>query len=486
MTETQAEPQVEQPPVGEQTEVVAAEETADMSSMAAYEDSFKQIKPGQLLTGTVLRVDAQGAFIDVGYKSEGFVPAHELSHQKDVAADTVVKVGDKIDVVLLKLEGAEGTLKLSKRRADMESAWIRVIRALESGDLLTATCTEQVKGGLIVDLGLRGFVPASQVDLRPVHDLAAFVGEQLDLKVLEVDQAKRKVVLSRKKALEETRNKNKGEALSKIEEGKIITGTVARLTKFGAFVNLGGVDGLIHLSELSWKRIKQPGDVVSIGQQVDVRVLSVSPENERVSLSLKQAMPDPWTAAIESFKVGQVVNGRVARMAKNYLFVEIADAVDGLVPVGEITDQRHQRPMELLTIDQEVKVKILELRPESRRILLSIKQASETSGHHQHQRQDSVTSSRNDGPSGFSIGDRIPEHLRHLLSGGDKKAAAPAEKAPKAKPAKEAPVAEAPVADAAPVAEVPVADAAPVAEVPVAEAAPVTEAPAAVEPATEA
>lgn len=398
------------------------EENVSMADMAGYEDSFKQLKPGQFMSGTVLRVDAQGAYIDVGYKSEGYVPAHELSHQKDVPADSVVNVGDKIDVVLLKVEGPEGTLKLSKRRADMEGAWIRVIRAMETGETLTATCTEQVKGGLIVDLGLRGFVPASQVDLRPVHDLSDFVGESLELKVLEVDQAKRKVVLSRKKALEESKAKNKSVALSKIEEGQIVTGTVARLTKFGAFVNLGGVDGLIHVSELSYKRIKQPSDVVKPGDVVDVRVLSVNSENDRISLSLKQAKADPWTAGTADLKVGQVVDGKVARMAKNYLFVEVAEAVDGLVPVGEITDQRHPRPMELLTVGQDVKVKILELKHDSRRILLSIKQASESSGHsHGSSRHES---SRNDGPSGFTIGDRIPEHLKHLLKGESDSASA--------------------------------------------------------------
>ena len=239
-----------------------------MANMEAYEESFKELKPGQFLSGRVVRVDADGVLVDVGYKSEGHIPSSELSHRKDAGPEELVKVGDQIDVVVLRVEGAEGQLKLSKRRADLEAAWIRVLRAHEQGETITATCTEQVKGGLIVDLGLRGFIPASHVDMRPVHDLSDYVGESLELKVLEVDQARRKVVLSRKKALEEERSKMKDKTMGQIDEGQILTGTVARLTNFGAFINLGGVDGLVHLSELAWKRIKHPNEVVKVGDKV--------------------------------------------------------------------------------------------------------------------------------------------------------------------------------------------------------------------------
>lgn len=395
-------------------EPAAAAEAGEesMAQMEAYEDSFKEMKPGQFLSGRVVRVDSEGVMVDVGYKSEGHIPISELSHRKDAGPEELVKVGDQIDVVVLKVEGAEGTLRLSKRRADLEAAWIRVLRAHEHNETITATCTEQVKGGLIVDLGLRGFIPASHVDMRPVHDLSDYVGESLELKVLEVDQARRKVVLSRKKALEEERGKMKDKTMGQIEEGQILQGTVARLTNFGAFINLGGVDGLVHLSELAWKRIKHPNEVVKVGDKVEVRVLSVNPEKERISLSLKQARPDPWTVAAESLRVNEIISGRISKMAKNYLFVEIAEGVEGLVPVSEITDQRTNRPLDAFKVDQEVKVKVLEVRPESRRILLSIKQ-----GDPDYQpRNESLVSSKGDGSSGFTIGDRIPDHLKHLLA----------------------------------------------------------------------
>jgi 4-hydroxy-3-methylbut-2-enyl diphosphate reductase len=413
-------------PTATATEVAAAPAAAaapaegggddSMAQMEAYEDSFKELKPGQFLSGRVVRVDAEGVLVDVGYKSEGHIPISELSHRKDAGPEELVKVGDQIDVVVLKVEGAEGSLRLSKRRADLEAAWIKVLRAHEHGEIITATCTEQVKGGLIVDLGLRGFIPASHVDMRPVHDLSDYVGESLELKVLEVDQARRKVVLLRKKALEEERSKMKDKTMGQIEEGQILSGTVARLTNFGAFINLGGVDGLVHLSELAWKRIKHPNEVVKVGDKVEVRVLSVNPEKERISLSLKQARPDPWTVAAESLAVNQIIPGRVSKLAKNYLFVEIADGVEGLVPVSELTDQRVQRPLDQFKVDQEVKVKVLEVRPESRRILLSIKQGSDD---YQPRHESVVSSKGGDGSSGFTIGDRIPDHLKHLLAGGE-------------------------------------------------------------------
>ena len=396
---------------------VTAEGADDsMAQMEAYEDSFKELKPGQFLSGRVVRVDSEGVLVDVGYKSEGHIPISELSHRKDAGPEDLVKVGDQIDVVVLKVEGAEGSLRLSKRRADLEAAWIRVLRAHEQGEIITATCTEQVKGGLIVDLGLRGFIPASHVDMRPVHDLSDYVGESLELKVLEVDQARRKVVLSRKKALEEERSKMKDKTMGQIEEGQILSGTVARLTNFGAFINLGGVDGLVHLSELAWKRIKHPNEVVKVGDKVEVRVLSVNPEKERISLSLKQARPDPWMVAAESRKVNEIIGGRVSKLAKNYLFVEIADGVEGLVPVSELTDQRVNRPLDQFKVDQEVKVKVLEVRPESRRILLSIRQGADD---YQPRNESVVSSKGGDGSSGFTIGDRIPDHLKHLLAQGE-------------------------------------------------------------------
>lgn len=419
--QTTEEVNQEEVPGTDASEATEAMETMEsMESLMAQQDAMDEaFKPGQLLSGKVVRIDSEGVLVDVGYKTEGLIPLHQLSHRKDVSPDEIVKVGEQIDVTVTRVEGAEGILVLSKKRADIESAWFRVIKAQETDEILTATCTEQVKGGLIVDLGLRGFVPASHVDLRPVHDLSDYVGESLELKVLEIDKPRRKVVLSRKKALEELRGKMRENTMAALEEGQIVGGVVARLTNFGAFINLGGADGLVHISELSWKRIKHPNEVVRVGEKVDVRVLNVSPDRDRISLSLRQARPDPWTTAVENLKVNDIVDGKVSKLAKNYVFVEIAEGVEGLVPVSELADHRVTKPSEYFKPEQEVKVKILEIRPESRRILLSIRQASGTGGsgggggHHQ-----ASGSSRGDANLGFSIGDRLQGQFQQFLNTG--------------------------------------------------------------------
>jgi len=373
-----------------------------MAAFEAYEESFKSISPGEFLTGRVVRVDSEGVLVDVGYKTEGLVPISQLTHRRDVPADEIVKVGEEIDVVVQRVDESEGTLVLSKKRADLESAWRRVLKAHETGETLTATCTEQVKGGLIVDLGLRGFVPASHVDVRPVHDLSDFVGEVLPLKVLEVDRGRRKVVLSRKKAVEEDRQKMKDQTLADLAEGQVLSGSVARLTNFGAFVNLGGVDGLVHISELSWKRIKHPSEVVQPGQAVEVLVLKVDPKRERISLSLRQARPDPWLTIEEQYKVGDVVAGRVTKLAKNYAFVELQEGVEGLVPLRELADYRVSRPEEVLQPDQELEVRVIELSADSRRMVLSVRQVAAMIPEGQARQRHSESNS-----GGFTIGDLL-------------------------------------------------------------------------------
>lgn len=373
-----------------------------MAAFEAYEESFKSISPGEFLTGRVVRVDSEGVLVDVGYKTEGLVPLSQLTHRRDVPADEIVKVGEEIDVVVQRVDESEGTLVLSKKRADLESAWRRVLKAHETGETLTATCTEQVKGGLIVDLGLRGFVPASHVDVRPVHDLSDFVGEVLPLKVLEVDRGRRKVVLSRKKAVEEDRQKMKDQTLADLAEGQVLSGSVARLTNFGAFVNLGGVDGLVHISELSWKRIKHPSEVVQPGQAVEVLVLKVDRKRERISLSLRQARPDPWLTIEEQYKVGDVVTGRVTKLAKNYAFVELQEGVEGLVPLRELADHRVSRPEEVLQPDQELEVRVIELNADSRRMVLSVRQVAAMMPEGQGRSRHSESNS-----GGFTIGDLL-------------------------------------------------------------------------------
>lgn len=442
-----------------------AEETMEsMEALMAQQDAMDEaFKPGALLTGKVVRIDSEGVLVDVGYKTEGLIPLHQLSHRKDVDPNEIVKVGEQIDVTVTRVEGQEGTLILSKKRADLEGAWIRVIKAHETGEILTATCTEQVKGGLIVDLGLRGFVPASHVDLRPVHDLSDYVGESLELKVLEIDKPRRKVVLSRKKALEELRGKMREDTMKDLAEGQIVSGSVARLTNFGAFVNLGGADGLVHISELSWKRIKHPSEVVRVGEKVDVRVLSISPERDRISLSLRQARPDPWTTAVENLKTNDIIPGKVSKIAKNYVFVEIAEGVEGLVPISELADFRVTKPADVFKTDQEVKVKVLEIRPESRRILLSIRQAMPGGGGGGGYRGDMGMTSRGEANLGNSIGDRLSGQLKQFLK---QPAENESDDAPTEKPARREKKEAAQAAEAAPEASAdqPAAESAPAAE----------------------
>ena len=421
MTEAQptesTETAQEEPAAAAAPQEPAAQEEAPAESMEslmashdAYEESFRALKRGEFLTGRVIQINDDGAMVDVGYKTEGFIPLSQLTHRKDVPPGELLEVGQDVKVVVLKVNHAEGQVLLSKRQADVESAWFTILEAHQNGEILESTCVEQVKGGLIVDIGLRGFVPASHVDLRPVSDLSDYVGEVMKLKVLEVDQKRRKVVLSRKKALEEERDRLKEATLSELAEGQIVSGEVARLTNFGAFVNLGGVDGLVHISEMSWKRIKHPSEVVRVGEQVDVRVLGVDRNKERISLSLKQARPDPWQDLETKFAIGTVVQGKVTKLAKNYAFVEVTDGIEGLVPLSELSEFRVSKSSDVLTVGQEVKVRVIDLKPDQRRMTLSVRQAEAGIS------PNVTSSSSSTQGGGFTIGDRLPDSLKQMLA----------------------------------------------------------------------
>ena len=347
-------------------------EVASMADMESYENSFKQIRVGEYVKGKIEKIDNEGITVDLGGKTDGFVPAAEITDFDPSASD--LKVGDEINVVVLQRKGGvEGEFILSKKRADKEFAWKRILEAYEKKEPITATCTEAVKGGVIVDIGTRGFVPASQLDVRPVKDLTEFIGDELKLKIIELDPQKKRVVLSRKDIIIEDKKKAKEEIMSRIKEGEIIQGTVARLTNFGAFVNLGGIDGLIHISEMSWKRINHPSDIVSAGDKVDVLVLKVDLDKDKIALSLRQAKPDPWLVVDEKFPVGSIVSGKVTKLAKKYAFVELMEGIEGLVPIHEIANERIGVPEDVLKVGQEVNVKVLEVKSKDRRMTLSIK-----------------------------------------------------------------------------------------------------------------
>ncbi len=390
--------------MSEQTgaDVSVQNETASMAELESYENSFKNIKVGDYVKGRIEKIDNEGITVNLGGKTDGIVPATEISEFNSAPAD--FQVGDEIDVVVLKRKGgAEGEYILSKKKADRELGWKRVIEAFEKGETITATCTDAVKGGIIVDIGVRGFVPASQVDVRPVKDLSELVGEELKLKIIELDSQKKKVVLSRKEIIIEEKNKAKAEIIGKIHEGDIIQGEVARLTNFGAFVNLGGIDGLIHISEMSWKRINHPSDVISVGEHVNVLVLKVDAEKDKIALSLRQAKPDPWLVAEEKFPVNSTVEGKITKLAKKYVFVELMDGIEGLIPISEISNERISSPEDVLKLGQTVTVKVLEVKGKDRRMLLSMKAANPEKPRSQKSKND-YAEYMSDKPSSATIG----------------------------------------------------------------------------------
>ncbi|MGA8039863.1 MAG: 30S ribosomal protein S1 [Acidimicrobiia bacterium] len=342
----------------------------------AIEATVLEFKEGDIVEWTVVSVDADGAMVDIGYKSEGLIPTRELSIRNNVDPKDAVAVGDRVEAVVLNKEDDEGRLILSKKRAMYERAWGRIQEVANEGGTVEGTVIEVVKGGLIVDIGLRGFLPASLVDLRRVRDLDPFIGETIIAKVIELDRARNNVVLSRRAYLEEAQAEERNAFLDGLEEGEVREGVVSSVVNFGAFVDLGGMDGLVHVSELSWQHVNHPGELVKVGDKVTVKVLEVDRERERISLSIRQTSDDPWDVFARDNEVGDVVDGVVTKTVPFGAFVSVSDGVEGLVHVSEIAIHRVESPELELSIGQPVRVKITEKDDERRRISLSIKQAS--------------------------------------------------------------------------------------------------------------
>nr|WP_245301890.1 30S ribosomal protein S1 [Symbiobacterium terraclitae] len=332
-----------------------------------------------MVTGQVVRVSEDSIMVDVGYKSEGIIPLNELSHRPLRSAEEAgLKVGDEVQVVVLSVDAkGEGGLRISKRRADERLAWAEIERKFESGEVIEAEVTEAVKGGLVVDLGLRAFLPASQVDRGFVADLSKFVGQKIRAKIIELDPHKGRVILSRKQVIEAEREARRKAFWESVEEGAVLEGTVKSLTDFGAFIDLGGVDGLLHISEMSYGRIKHPSQVLKEGEQIKVKVLRLDREKGKVSLGLKQVLPDPWESVAERYPEGSIVEGTVARLATFGAFVELEPGVDGLIHISQLADRRINNPGEVVSIGQQVKVKVVGVDAENRRISLSLRAAEE-------------------------------------------------------------------------------------------------------------
>jgi len=342
-----------------------------------YESTFPTINEGEVVHGVIVRVDKDEVLVDIGYKSEGVIPVSELSIRRNVNPADEVSVGEEIDALVMTKEDAEGRLLLSKKRARFELAWKAIEAAAESGEPVNGRVIEVVKGGLILDLGVRGFLPASLVDIRRVQDLDEFMSQELRCKVIELNRSRNNVVLSRRAVLEDERKEMRQAILDRLNPGDVVEGTISNIVDFGAFVDLEGMDGLIHISELSWSHVNHPSEVLEIGQTVEVKVLDIDRERQRISLGLKQTQSDPWQQVLDHYGENDVVEGRVTKVVTFGAFVEILPGVEGLVHISELANHHVESPREVVSQGDPVNVLVLEIDGERRRLSLSLKRVQE-------------------------------------------------------------------------------------------------------------
>lgn len=461
-----------------------------------YDANFRDVTEGEVVTGIVVRIDNDEVLVDIGYKSEGVIPANELSIRRNVNPRDEVELAEEVDALVLTKEDADGRLILSKKRARFEKAWRRIEAAAEAGEVVTGRVIEVVKGGLILDLGVRGFLPASLVDIRRVQDLLEFLDTDIQCKVIELNRSRNNVVLSRRAVLEEERREVRQRILDHLNVGDVVEGTISNIVEFGAFVDLEGIDGLIHISELSWSHVNHPSEVIEIGQTVNVKVLDIDRDRQRISLGLKQTREDPWQKVLNEYAVNDELEGTVTKVVTFGAFVELFPGVEGLVHISELSWQHVENPREVVNPGDTTKVQLIEVDPERRRISLSIKrtteQPAETIGEDFVPIDGSGEGLDLDDNSGTSMGAALREAARRAreasgdeveegaIDGGDADAIAddapaaeaateaPAEDAAAEAPAEDAPVEEAAAEEAAaPAAE---ADAAAEDEAPAAEA----------------
>ena len=370
------------PPLSEiqNSSIFALDDISDEEMNNLIDGTVTDFDEGDLVTGTVVKIERDEVLLDIGYKSEGVIPSRELSIRKDVNPADVVAMNDEIEALVLQKEDKEGRLVLSKKRAEYERAWNAVEEKFNSGETVEGEVIEVVKGGLILDIGLRGFLPASLVDLRRVKDLNAYMGTRIEARVIEMDRNRNNVVLSRRVVLEEARKAERQEILSKLKVGMRLKGTVSSIVDFGAFVDLGGIDGLVHISELSWNHVNHPSEVVKVGQEVEVQVLDVDLNRERISLGLKQTTEDPWRTLVKKYPVDAIVEGVVTKLVPFGAFVDLGDGIEGLVHISEMAKQHVDAPAQVCKVGDKVQVKVMEIDLDRRRISLSMKAAAETLG----------------------------------------------------------------------------------------------------------
>lgn len=410
-------------------------------------NSVEEVNVGDVVKGEVLAIDDDKQVI-VGIQGtgvEGVVPLKELSTQRVDDVNEAAKVGDVLDLVVISRIGSDkenGSYLLSHRRLEARKVWDDVEKEYEAGHTIKAPVTQVVKGGLVVDAGVRGFIPASMIDDHYVEDLNAYKGQELELKIIEIEPSENRLILSHRAVVEKQREAQREEALKTLQAGDVVEGKVARLTNFGAFVDLGGIDGLVHVSEISYERVEKPADVLKVGQEVTVKILSVDADRERVSLSIKATLPEPWDGIEEKAPQGAVLDGKVKRLTSFGAFVEVFPGVEGLVHISQISHQHIATPNDVLKVGQEIKVKVLDVRPDEKRLALSIKaleekpQTADDDNESQPERRSNNNRRRNSNrdnrtaserstanapeeSTGFTLGDLIGDELKNAESNND-------------------------------------------------------------------
>ena len=346
--------------------------------LAAIDKTIKYFNDGDLVEGVVVKVDRDEVLLDIGYKTEGVIPSRELTIRHDVDPSEVINVGDTVEALVLQKEDKEGRLILSKKRAQYERAWGSIEKIKNEDGVVKGNVIEVVKGGLIVDIGLRGFLPASLVEMRRVRDLSPYMGQEIEAKIIELDKNRNNVVLSRRAWLEQSQSASRSTFLNQLQKGQIRSGHISSIVNFGAFVDLGGVDGLVHVSELSWKHIEHPSEVVEVGMPVTVEVLEVDMERERVSLSLKSTQEDPWQQFAREHKINAVVPGTVTKLVPFGAFIRVADGIEGLVHISELSKTHVEIPEQVVQVGQEISVKVIDIDLDRRRVSLSVRQADDS------------------------------------------------------------------------------------------------------------
>lgn len=398
------------------TENENVHEVEEQQSMSDVMKDVEEISIGDIVEGEVLAIDEnKQAIVGLGGGLEGVIPHNELSASPFENVSDVIKVGDKMDLVVIKesKDKENGSYLLSKRRIEAKKVWEKIQKDYEEGNIIEAPVTNVVKGGLVVDVGVRGFVPASMVEVFFVDDFSEYKGKTMTFKIIEIEPSENRLILSHKAVAEAENEAKKEEVLAKLVEGETVTGTVARLTNFGAFIDLGGVDGLVHISEISYGHVNEPSDELTVGEEVQVKILSVNKEEGRISLSIKETLPGPWDDIEERATAGAILEGEVKRLTSFGAFIEVFPGVEGLVHISQISHNHIATPHEVLTVGEKIKVKVLSVSPEEQRLSLSIKALEEKPERiHQEPRAEEVPEVEEE--TGFTLGDLIGDQLADI------------------------------------------------------------------------